>query len=93
MTKTNKRRRVASVLLALVMLLSLMPGLELPAHAFWDDYDTGGDCPNCDHYHWVRICATASSAPLTATTIAGLRPIATTAVCAWATRPTVRGVL
>ena len=34
------------------MLLSLMPGLELPAHAFWDDYDTGGDCPNCDHYHW-----------------------------------------
>ena len=52
MTKTNKRRRVASVLLALVMLLSLMPGLELPAHAFWEDYDTGGDCPNCDHYHW-----------------------------------------
>lgn len=52
MTKTNKRRRVASVLLALVMLLSLMPGLELPAHAFWDDYDTGGYCPNCDHYHW-----------------------------------------
>ena len=52
MTKTNKRRRVASVLLALVMLLSLMPSLELPAHAFWDDYDTGGDCPNCDHYHW-----------------------------------------
>ena len=54
MTKTNKRRRVASVLLALVMLLSLMPGLELPAHAFWDDYDTGGDCPNCDHYHWAE---------------------------------------
>ena len=52
MTKTNKRRRVASVLLALVMLLSLMPSLELPTHAFWDDYDTGGDCPNCDHYHW-----------------------------------------
>lgn len=52
MTKTNKRRRVASVLLALVMLFSLMPSLELPAHAFWDDYDTGGDCPNCDHYHW-----------------------------------------
>ena len=52
MTKTNKRRRVASVLLALVMLLSLMPGLELHTHAFWDDYDTGGDCPNCDHYHW-----------------------------------------
>ena len=52
MTKTNKRRRVASVLLALVMLLSLMPSLELPAHAFWDDYDDGFDCPNCDHYHF-----------------------------------------
>ena len=52
MTKTNKRRRVVSVLLALVMMLSPMPSLELPAHAFWDDYDTGGDCPNCDHYHW-----------------------------------------
>ena len=52
MTKTNKRRRVASVLLALVMLLSLMPGLELPAHAFWEDYDQGTDCIYCDHYHW-----------------------------------------
>ena len=52
MTKMNKRRRVASVLLALVMLLSLMPSLELPAHAFWDDYDDGFDCPNCDHYHF-----------------------------------------
>lgn len=52
MTKTNKRRRVVSVLLALVMLLSLMPSLELPAHAFWDDYDDGFDCPNCNHYHF-----------------------------------------
>ena len=52
MTKTNKRRRVASVLLALVMLLSLMPGMELPAHAFWEDYDQGTDCIYCDHYHW-----------------------------------------
>ena len=52
MTKTNKRRRVASVLLALVMLLSLMPSLELPAHAFWEDYDQGTDCIYCDHYHW-----------------------------------------
>ena len=52
MTKTNKRRRVASVLLALVMLLSLMPSLELPAHAFWEDYDDGFDCPNCNHYHF-----------------------------------------
>ncbi len=51
MTKTNKRRRVASVLLALVMLFSLMPSQELHTHAFWDDYDTGGYCPECDHYH------------------------------------------
>lgn len=56
MTKTNKRRRVASVLLALVMLLSLMPSQELHTHAFWDDYDTGGNCPNCDHYHWAENC-------------------------------------
>jgi hypothetical protein len=52
MTKANTRRRIVSVLLALVMLVSLMPSLVVPAHAFWDDYDTGGDCPNCDHYHW-----------------------------------------
>ena len=56
MTKTNTRRRVVSVLLALVMLVSLLPGMELHAHAFWDDYDTGGDCPNCDHYHWGENC-------------------------------------
>ncbi len=52
MTKTNTRRRVVSVLLALVMLVSLMPSLVVPAHAFWDDYDTGQDCEYCDHYHW-----------------------------------------
>ena len=52
MTKTNTRRRIVSVLLVLMILLPLMPGMELHAHAFWDDYDTGGDCPNCDHYHW-----------------------------------------
>ena len=52
MTKTNKRRRVASVLLALVMLLSLMPSMEVPTHAFWEDYDQGTDCIYCDHYHW-----------------------------------------
>ena len=56
MTKTNTRRRIVSVLLALVMLLSLMPGAAVPVHAFWDDYDTGGDCPNCDHYHWAENC-------------------------------------
>ena len=52
MIKTNTRRRIVSVLLALVMLASLMPGLVVPAHAFWDDYDDGFQCPNCDHYHW-----------------------------------------
>ena len=36
----------------MVMLLSLLPGMELHAHAFWDDYDDGFDCPNCDHYHF-----------------------------------------
>ena len=56
MAKTNTRSRIVSVLLALVMLLSLMPSLVVPAHAFWDDYDTGGDCPNCDHYHWAENC-------------------------------------
>ncbi len=56
MTKTNTRSRIVSILLVLIMLLSLMPSLELHAHAFWDDYDTGGDCPNCDHYHWAENC-------------------------------------
>ena len=54
MTKTNKRRRVASVLLALVMLFSLMPSQELHTHAFWEDYDQGTDCIYCDHYHWAE---------------------------------------
>ena len=52
MTKANTRRRIVSVLLALVMLVSLMPSLVVPAHAFGDDYDDGFDCPNCDHYHF-----------------------------------------
>ena len=52
MTKTNTRRRIVSVLLVLVMLVSLMPSLVVSAHAFWDDYDDGFQCPNCDHYHW-----------------------------------------
>ena len=56
MTKKNTRSRIVSVLLVLIMLASLMPSLELHAHAFWDDYDTGGDCPNCDHYHWAENC-------------------------------------
>lgn len=52
MTKTNTRSRIVSILLVLMMLLSLMPSLVVPAHAFWDDYDSGFQCPNCDHYHW-----------------------------------------
>ena len=56
MTKTNTLRRVVSVLLALVMLVSLMPSLELHAHAFWEDYDNGQDCEYCDHYHWAENC-------------------------------------
>lgn len=52
MTKTNKRRRIVSVLLTLVMLFSLMPSMVVPTDAFWDDYDDGFDCPNCDHYHF-----------------------------------------
>ena len=47
-----KPHKLLSMLLALVMLVSLMPGLVVPAHAFWDDYDDGFDCPNCDHYHF-----------------------------------------
>ena len=56
-TRSSPRgKRLLSWLLSIVMLLSLLPGMELPAHAFWDDYDTGGDCPNCDHYHWAENC-------------------------------------
>ena len=52
MTKKNTRSRIVSILLVLVMLVSLMPSLVVSAHAFWDDYDDGFQCPNCDHYHW-----------------------------------------
>ena len=51
------RKRLMSILLCLVMLFSLVPGAAVPVHAFWDDYDTGGDCPDCDHYHWgENVC-------------------------------------
>lgn len=46
------RKRLMSILLCLVMLFSLVPGAAVPVHAFWDDYDDGFQCPNCDHYHW-----------------------------------------
>ena len=52
-TRSSPRgKRLLSWLLSMVMLLSLLPGMELHAHAFWDDYDDGFDCPNCDHYHF-----------------------------------------
>ena len=54
MTKKNTRSRIVSILLVLIMLLSLMPSLELHAHAFWEDYDNGQDCEYCDHYHWAE---------------------------------------
>ena len=54
--RKNMRKRLMSILLCLVMLFSLVPGAAVPVHAFWDDYDTGGDCPNCDHYHWGENC-------------------------------------
>lgn len=54
MTKTNTRSRIVSILLVLMMLLSLMPSLVVPAHAFWEDYDNGKDCEYCDHYHWAE---------------------------------------
>ena len=50
--RTPRGKRLLSWLLSMVMLLSLLPGMELHAHAFWDDYDDGFQCPNCDHYHW-----------------------------------------
>ena len=50
--RTPRGKRLLSWLLSIVMLLSLLPGMELHAHAFWDDYDDGFQCPNCDHYHW-----------------------------------------
>ena len=34
MTKTNTRSCIVSILLVLMMLLSLMPSLVVPAHAF-----------------------------------------------------------
>ena len=52
MKAKTKLTKLWSFLLSLVMLLSLMPGTVVPAHAFWDDYDDGFDCPNCDHYHF-----------------------------------------
>ncbi len=54
--RTPRGKRLLSWLLSMVMLLSLLPGMELHAHAFWDDYDQGQDCEYCDHYHWAENC-------------------------------------
>ena len=56
MTKTNTRIRIVSVLLVLVLLTSLMSGAAVPVHAFWDDYDDGFDCPNCNHSSRSAAC-------------------------------------
>ena len=54
-TRSSPRgKRLLSWLLSIVMLLSLLPGMELHAHAFWEDYDNGTDCEYCDHYHWAE---------------------------------------
>ena len=56
-TRSSPRgKRLLSWLLSIVMLLSLLPGMELHAHAFWEDYDNGQDCEYCDHYHWAENC-------------------------------------
>ena len=52
MKKTKMRSRIISILLVLIMLLTMVPGMSVPVQAFWDDYDDGFDCPNCDHYHF-----------------------------------------
>ena len=52
MKKTKMRSRIISILLVLIMLLTMVPGMSVPVQAFWDDYDDGFQCPNCDHYHW-----------------------------------------
>ena len=54
--RTPRGKRLLSWLLSMVMLLSLLPGMELHAHAFWEDYDDGQDCEYCDHYHWAENC-------------------------------------
>ena len=52
--RTPRGKRLLSWLLSIVMVLSLLPGMELHAHAFWEDYDNGTDCEYCDHYHWAE---------------------------------------
>lgn len=43
------RKRITSLLLTLIMVLSLLPAIEQHARA---DYNDGADCDDCGHYHW-----------------------------------------
>lgn len=47
--RTPRGKKLLSWLLSMVMLLSLLPGMELHVHA---DYEDGAECPACGHYHW-----------------------------------------
>ena len=47
--RTPRGKRLLSWLLSIVLLLSLLPGMELHVHA---DYEDGAECPACGHYHW-----------------------------------------
>ena len=50
---TPRGKRLLSWLLSMVMLLSLLPGMELHAHAAYED---GMECPGCGEYHWDENC-------------------------------------
>ena len=61
-TRSSPRgKRLLSWLLSIVMLLSLLPGMELHVHAGYED---GAECPACGHYHWddymCGICGACS---------------------------------
>ena len=51
--RTPRGKRLLSWLLSIVMVLSLLPGMELHVHAAYED---GMECPGCGHYHWDENC-------------------------------------
>ena len=51
--RTPRGKRLLSWLLSMVLLLSLLPGMELHAHAAYED---GMECPGCGEYHWDENC-------------------------------------
>ena len=51
--RTPRGKRLLSWLLSIVMLLSLLPGMELHVHAAYED---GMECPGCGEYHWDENC-------------------------------------